>query len=84
MSNTDGAESGGDDHRDAVCPGDEKLQPDEVPVCEFEGVIRAPQTDQKLLLVFGTPDGGTVGIRLDEQEYEAMDRDVESLRVMSQ
>lgn len=75
---------GGEDHRNAVCPGDEKLDPGEVPVCEFTGLISAPQTDGKLLIAFETEGGNTVAVRLDDDEKEELMMNMESMEALAE
>lgn len=58
----------------AVCGPEEKLDPSEVPLVDFVGEVKAPQTDSKSLLVFRTEDGSSVGVRLGEDGLRAMAR----------
>jgi len=63
----------------AVAESDDKVKPGEVPVCEFTGGVKAPQTDGKILLAFDTPDGGTVAVRLSDEEWLKMAEQVEAV-----
>lgn len=54
--------------QDATCGPDEKLQPDEVPILEVSGLEKMPQTEHKVLLVFGDDDTGTLGVRLEHDD----------------
>lgn len=54
------------DIHDAIAEPDSKVQPDEVPVCEYTGGMVMPSTEGKPMLVFSTPDDGTVAVRLED------------------
>lgn len=65
----------------AIAAPDGKVDPGDVPLCEFTGGVKAPQTDGKLLLAFTAPDGGTVAVRLTDEEWRQMAHDVEAVGV---
>jgi hypothetical protein len=56
------------DIHDAIAEPDEKVSPDEVPVCEYTGAMVMPQTEGRPMFVFSTPEGGTVAVRLEDNE----------------
>lgn len=58
--------------KDAIAGPDEKVEPGEVPVCEYTGGLVAPQTDGKPLFVFRTGDGGTVAVRVEPEDVDGM------------
>lgn len=58
----------------ATATPDEKLDPGAVPVVEFTGEVKLPETGGKTLLVFRDGDGGSVGVRLEDDELQAMTR----------
>jgi len=56
------------DIHNAIAEPDSKVQPDAVPVCEYTGGMVMPATEGKPMLVFSTPDDGTVAVRLEDND----------------
>lgn len=58
--------------QNAIAREDQKLDPERVPVVEYVGGSKMPQTGGIPLLCFNDEDGNAVGVRMSEDELEKM------------